>query len=64
MVGLILTTQAPDMDLCGGGERIRTADFHVANVALCQLSYTPEPTHDSRVAGRSGLGGPPFDGGL
>lgn len=24
-----------------GGERIRTADFHVANVALCQLSYTP-----------------------
>ena len=25
----------------GGGERIRTADFHVANVALCQLSYTP-----------------------
>ena len=26
----------------GGGERIRTADFYVANVALCQLSYTPE----------------------
>ena len=25
----------------GGGERIRTADFYVANVALCQLSYTP-----------------------
>src|SRR4051794_38580177 len=24
-----------------GGERIRTADFYVANVALCQLSYTP-----------------------
>ncbi len=26
---------------CGGGERTRTADFHVANVALYQLSYTP-----------------------
>ncbi len=25
----------------GGGERTRTADFYVANVALCQLSYTP-----------------------
>jgi hypothetical protein len=25
-----------------GGERTRTADFHVANVALYQLSYTPE----------------------
>src|SRR5579864_3755050 len=25
-----------------GGERTRTADFYVANVALCQLSYTPE----------------------
>ena len=24
-----------------GGERTRTADFHVANVALYQLSYTP-----------------------
>ena len=27
---------------CGGGERTRTADFYVANVALYQLSYTPE----------------------
>ncbi len=27
-----------------GGERIRTADFYVANVALCQLSYTPGAT--------------------
>ena len=27
---------------CGGGERTRTADFHVANVALYQLSYTPK----------------------
>src|SRR6202011_1123005 len=26
----------------GGGERTRTADFYVANVALYQLSYTPE----------------------
>ena len=26
-----------------GGERTRTADFHVANVALYQLSYTPRP---------------------
>jgi hypothetical protein len=24
-----------------GGERTRTADFYVANVALYQLSYTP-----------------------
>src|SRR5215212_529285 len=28
----------------GGGERTRTADFYVANVALYQLSYTPEGT--------------------
>ena len=27
-----------------GGERTRTADFHVANVALYQLSYTPGVT--------------------
>ena len=27
-----------------GGERTRTADFHVANVALYQLSYTPGET--------------------
>ena len=26
----------------GGGERIRTVDFYIANVALYQLSYTPE----------------------
>ncbi len=25
----------------GGGERTRTADFYIANVALYQLSYTP-----------------------
>ena len=28
-------------EIFGGGERTRTADFHVANVALYQLSYTP-----------------------
>jgi hypothetical protein len=27
--------------ISSGGERTRTADFHVANVALYQLSYTP-----------------------
>src|SRR5262245_27986040 len=37
-----LNTQSCDQHFCGGGERIRTADFYVANVALCQLSYTPE----------------------
>src|ERR1019366_4150447 len=32
-----------------GGERTRTADFHVANVALYQLSYTPgRPVTDHR----------------
>ena len=30
--------------MAGGGERTRTADFYVANVALCQLSYTPGGT--------------------
>ena len=37
---------------CGfrsGGERTRTADFHVANVALYQLSYTPGA--EKRAAG-------------
>ena len=28
-----------------GGERTRTADFYVANVALYQLSYTPVGAH-------------------
>ncbi len=36
----------------GGGERTRTADFHVANVALYQLSYTPEPPSESSRAVR------------
>ena len=31
-----------------GGERTRTADFYVANVALCQLSYTPGGCQASR----------------
>jgi hypothetical protein len=35
----------------GGGERTRTADFYVANVALCQLSYTPGRDKDSRRLG-------------
>ena len=44
-----------DFGAGGGGERTRTADFYVANVALYQLSYTPEgpfrvPKHPSRLA--------------
>src|SRR5687767_14990102 len=34
-------TRASRRASASGGERIRTADFYVANVALCQLSYTP-----------------------
>ncbi len=26
----------------GGGDGSRTHDLYIANVALCQLSYTPE----------------------
>ena len=37
-------------EFAGGGERTRTADFHVANVALYQLSYTPK---DARTTGRT-----------
>ena len=37
---------AVDLHLSSGGERTRTADFHVANVALYQLSYTPGATGD------------------
>ena len=33
--------EPPTRENTGGGERTRTADFHVANVALYQLSYTP-----------------------
>ena len=46
--------QPLDQELRSGGERTRTADFYVANVALYQLSYTPEgpfrvPKHPSRL---------------
>jgi hypothetical protein len=34
----------------GGGERTRTADFYVANVALYQLSYTPAREHSKVIA--------------
>jgi hypothetical protein len=42
----------------GGGERTRTADFHVANVALYQLSYTPgrSPEPTGEIASRSAFG--------
>ncbi len=33
--------QLYDLGVWSGGERTRTADFYVANVALYQLSYTP-----------------------
>ena len=44
----------------GGGERTRTADFYIANVALYQLSYTPWMTHENsrRHRGRFPLPGP------
>ena len=39
------TVRRHDLRLfASGGERTRTADFYVANVALYQLSYTPEGT--------------------
>ena len=35
-----------------GGERIRTADFYVANVALCQAELHPQKgTHDTAWGG-------------
>src|SRR5204862_7619905 len=44
--------------LCGG-ERIRTADFSVANAALCQLSYTPVGAdHDTAPGSWHGTGYP------
>jgi hypothetical protein len=36
------STTTSDLGYLSGGERTRTADFYVANVALYQLSYTPE----------------------
>src|SRR5438477_7927639 len=42
----------------GGGERTRTADFYVANVALYQLSYTPgRELQVSPPAGGGSVGG-------
>ena len=41
---------AVDLRVSSGGERTRTADFHVANVALYQLSYTPGVTGDGPSA--------------
>jgi len=41
--------------ICGGGERTRTADFYVANVALYQLSYTPALREGPRHSHASGL---------
>jgi hypothetical protein len=38
-----------------GGERTRTADFYVANVALYQLSYTPRGTVQGTKGTRRGL---------
>src|SRR5438552_12109071 len=42
-----------------GGERTRTADFYVANVALYQLSYTPdgESGYPAMRLRRSGVSG-------
>ena len=38
----------------GGAEGARTLDFHIANVALSQLSYSPMGTSSlSRTAGKS-----------
>jgi hypothetical protein len=49
-------TARPVTSTCGcGGERTRTADFYVANVALYQLSYTP-------VGGTTIVGGYRFPG--
>ncbi len=45
---------APTREDRSGGERTRTADFHVANVALYQLSYTPETEASSRFTDRTG----------
>ena len=36
--------------ISSGGERTRTADFHVANVALYQLSYTPKHNRRQPIA--------------
>ena len=50
----------PTRGHCSGGERTRTADFYVANVALYQLSYTPVETF--RIAPVSDLAFHPTQG--
>jgi 2-dehydropantoate 2-reductase len=42
-------SKVSDLDFSSGGERTRTADFHVANVALYQLSYTPKRGRPSKI---------------
>ena len=51
MVGLIRCGRSITRS---GGERTRTADFYVANVALYQLSYTPEGAVSVAIAARAG----------
>ena len=34
--------QSVELDFLGGGDGIRTHGLYIANVALCQLSYTPD----------------------
>jgi hypothetical protein len=41
LFALAAPSRGSDRGLWRGGERTRTADFYVANVALYQLSYTP-----------------------
>ena len=50
------------MQVRSGGERTRTADFYVANVALYQLSYTPEGVVSVATTGRSGWAVPRASG--
>ena len=51
-----MNTAVPQARGPGGGERIRTVDFYIANVALYQLSYTPKkkPILARRRAGPNG----------
>src|SRR5215510_8639930 len=44
---VVLNSRRSDQHFCGGGERIRTADFYVANV-LKPLHATP--SHSSETA--------------
>jgi hypothetical protein len=38
-----------------GGDGIRTHGLYIANVALCQLSYTPDDRQVSQCEGRGGF---------